>query len=232
MAQQFSNGTGSQDALSKALSAVRRDPKKTGVMVVLAVLLAFMVMRTFGPGANPRRAAGSQAMTNVGGARGGGGGAGGQGGAPNGSGNTQLDSQAARDLASSPYLQKWADAPVSPISRNLFAIRLEYFPIEGPKTGAGDVRERADDGFWARLEKSLAVQADQRDKRENQKANYITAAAKLNLQSTMMGAQPKALVNGELVGEGDVVAEFRVVRIEARRVIVEREGIRLEIQMK
>ena len=39
-------------------------------------------------------------------------------------------------------------------------------------------------------------------------------------------------VNGERVGEGDVVASFRVSRIEARRIIVEREGIRLEIQMK
>ena len=94
------------------------------------------------------------------------------------------------------------------------------------------MRERADDGFWARLEKSLALQADQRDKRENQQANYIKAAAQLKLQSTIMGPQPKALVNGELVGEGDVVAEFRVQKIEARRVIVEREGIRLEIQMK
>jgi hypothetical protein len=104
--------------------------------------------------------------------------------------------------------------------------------MDGPKTGSAGVRERADDGFWARLEKSLAVQADQKDKRENQKANYIKAAAELKLQSTMMVAQPKALLNGELVGEGDVVADFRVVKIEARRVIVEREGIRLEIQMK
>jgi hypothetical protein len=47
-----------------------------------------------------------------------------------------------------------------------------------------------------------------------------------------MGPQPKAMVNGELVGEDSVVANFRIVQIEARRIIVEREGIRLEIQMK
>jgi hypothetical protein len=39
------------------------------------------------------------------------------------------------------------------------------------------------------------------------------------------------MVNGELVGEGGVVADFRVLKIEARRLIVEREGIRLEIKM-
>jgi hypothetical protein len=47
-----------------------------------------------------------------------------------------------------------------------------------------------------------------------------------------MGAKPKAVIDGALVGEGDVVAQFRVLKIEARRIIVEREGIKLEIQMK
>jgi len=45
-----------------------------------------------------------------------------------------------------------------------------------------------------------------------------------------MGASPKALVNGQLVGVGDVVASFRVCKIEARRIVVEREGIKLEIR--
>jgi hypothetical protein len=189
-----------------------------------------MVMRTFGPGGAPRRAGAATGMglappSSAGVARGG-------GAAGGGSGKNQSDPRGSRAPDISPYLRKWADAPLAPVSRNLFAIRLEYFPVEGPKTPTGDVRERADDGFWARLEKSLALQADQRDKRENQKANYIKAAAQLKLNSTIMGPQPKALVTGELVGEGDVVAEFRVVKIEARRVIVEREGIRLEIQMK
>ena len=48
----------------------------------------------------------------------------------------------------------------------------------------------------------------------------------------MMGASPKALINGQLVGEGEVVAGFRVLKIEARRMIIEREGIQLEIQTK
>jgi hypothetical protein len=220
---------GAGASISQVLSALKRDPKKTGAMLALAVLLAFMVVRTFGPGKPKRAWAGTTVSSSSGGlASPTGAAAGGAGG----SGKNATDPQAARDGHINPYLRKWADAPVSQISRNLFAIRLEYFPVDGPKTNAADVRERADDGFWVRLEKSLALQADQRDKRENQKANYIKAAGDLKLQSTVMGPQPKALVNGELVGEGDVVAEFRVVRIEARRVIVEREGIRLEIQMK
>jgi hypothetical protein len=78
----------------------------------------------------------------------------------------------------------------------------------------------------------MALQADQRDKQENLRANFKTLAAKLRLESTMPGAQPRAMVNGELVGEGSVVAGFRVIKIEARRITIEREGIQLEIQMK
>ena len=40
------------------------------------------------------------------------------------------------------------------------------------------------------------------------------------------------MINGKLIAEGDVVASFRVLKIEPRRIIVEREGIRLEILMK
>jgi len=54
----------------------------------------------------------------------------------------------------------------------------------------------------------------------------------LKLQSTVMGPQPSAMVNGEMVREGSVVAGFRVLKIEARRMIVEREGIKLAILMK
>ena len=62
----------------------------------------------------------------------------------------------------------------------------------------------------------------------------------MRLQSTVMGATPKAVIDGEMVSEGDVVAcgtgetrtTFRVLKIEPRRIIVEREGIKLEIQMK
>ena len=82
------------------------------------------------------------------------------------------------------------------------------------------------------MEKSLMLQADQRDKRENLLANYKDQAAKLRLDSIIWGAQPKAMIEGKLLAEGDVVASFRVLKIEQRRIIVEREGIRLEILMK
>jgi hypothetical protein len=121
------------------------------------------------------------------------------------------------------------EGPVPPLSRKLFAVRVDYFEVDGNGTSpATEVEE----GFWSKLGKSMVNQADRMDKRENLIANYTAQASKLRLESIMLGSQPKAMVNGKLIGEGSVVAEFRVLKIEARRIVVEREGIQLEIQMK
>jgi hypothetical protein len=199
--------------ITQLTSAARRDPKKAVALIALVAVLGLMWIKTFGPG-KPKRASAATVA-----------------GATSTGKNVPAPQPAPRGTSTHPALTKWADAPVSPITRNLFAIKLEFFPLEGPRIGSG-AEKRGDEGFWAKLEKSLILQADQRDKRENQIANYRKDAAQLKLQSTIMGPNPKAMVNGELVGEGDVVANFRVVQIEARRMIIEREGIRLEIQMK
>jgi hypothetical protein len=45
----------------------------------------------------------------------------------------------------------------------------------------------------------------------------------------MSNGSTKAMVNGTLVEEGDTVSGFKILKIEARRMVVEREGIRLEV---
>jgi len=78
----------------------------------------------------------------------------------------------------------------------------------------------------------MTSRADVKKERQILVENLARQASQLRLQSTIMGASPKAVIDGGLVGEGDVVATFRVLRIEPRRITVEREGIKLEIQMK
>ena len=83
--------------------------------------------------------------------------------------------------------------------------------------------------------KSVPNPADQLRERQILIQNLQSQAAKLRLQTIIMGsteAGPKAIVEGQLVQEGDVVASFRVLKIESRRIVVEREGIKLEIAMK
>jgi hypothetical protein len=125
-------------------------------------------------------------------------------------------------------LQEWLASPVRPLERNLFAVRLDYFPSTGSGLAAAD---ESIEGFWEQLAKSSALQADQRRERQILVENLRRQASQLRLQTIVMGEMPKAMINGEPVGVGDVVALFRVDRIEARRVVVEREGIRFELPM-
>ncbi len=125
-------------------------------------------------------------------------------------------------------LQEWTRRPLGPLGRNLFVVNYDFFPQDGSKPAAP--RRPQGDGFWDHIAKSMTLRADQKREREVLVENLRMQAGQLKLQSTVMGASPKALVNGELVGEGDVVASFRVTKIEARRIVVEREGIKLEVR--
>src|SRR5207245_10990138 len=55
-------------------------------------------------------------------------------------------------------LLDWTKKPITGIKRNLFAIKLDYFPVDGsrPMFSGDDA-----DGFWDQLAKSLAAKADQ-----------------------------------------------------------------------
>jgi hypothetical protein len=113
---------------------------------------------------------------------------------------------------------------------------MEFYPSKSMQSAPA---ESETGQFWKEIEKSQSVEADQKKRREILVENLQREAAKLRLQSTVMGPEPQAIIGGSLVKEGDVVAsgglngglQFRVLGIEARRVIIEREGIRLELRM-
>ena len=78
----------------------------------------------------------------------------------------------------------------------------------------------------------MSSRADQQEQRQILIDNVRIAAASLKLQTTIMGAHRGAMVNGTMVREGDSVSGFRVLSIEARQVIVEREGVKLALLME
>jgi hypothetical protein len=125
-------------------------------------------------------------------------------------------------------LLQWAREQIVPMRRNLFAIPFDYYPSD--QSHAADATEGT--GFWNLLAKSMSVEADQQVQRQALIQGLADSARSLQLQSTMVGATPSAMVNGEMVREGSFVADFRVLKIEARKIIVERQGIRLEILMR
>ena len=66
----------------------------------------------------------------------------------------------------------------------------------------------------------------------SQQAQIVTEAARsLKLQTTIVGAHPRAVINGQLVGPGDKIAGFTVRRILDRKVIVEMDGVQVRLEM-
>ena len=195
---------------NKLVAAIKADPKKSAVLTILVVVMVGMWVKMFFlNGGGPKTAvAATSAEASGKGASG----------------------RAGKEGAST-AMQEWLRAPVPTVSRNLFAVKFDYFPQDASKINQTLVPPNGN-GFWDQVAKSMTQQADQNRDRQIRIQNLQIQAAQLRLQSIMMGPQPKALIDGELVGEGDVVALFRVSKIEARRIIVEREGILLEILMK
>ncbi len=200
--------------------SLRDDPKKAGILGVLLLVLAIAVARYFLVG-GPAPAQANLAK-------------------PDKKVATRQSSKAVPSRIISPEASKavknWLDAPMASVSRNVFAIRQEFYPSQTSQTSTKVPEEK---GFWDEIEKSRSIQADQKRQREILVENLQREAAKLHLQSTVMGPEPQAIIGGSLVKEGDVVAsdglksgvQFRVLTIEARRVIIEREGIKLELRM-
>jgi len=195
----------------KLATAVKNDPQKAGVLTVLVTILVILQVRLQMSGQDTL----SSATASV-------------SGSDNPSGAPAPLSGPKRSADAQASLRQWLDAPAAPLGRNLFAIELERFPQDQSRTSVLPKTS----GFWDELAKSMTSHADVKKERQILVENLRQQASRLRLESTMMGASPKAVIDGELVGEGEMVALFRVIKIEARRIIVEREGIKLEIQMR
>lgn len=191
---------------NRALQACRVDPKKTTLMSVLAVVLVVMIARMTLSGAHPAAALASLVQPN----------------------RVALTPKAVTTNRNAAALARWLNQPAQPISRNLFATRLDFFPTDNTSVA----QNSASGDFWSQLGKSIAQATDEENKRENLKESFRQQAGKLRLQSTMAGAQPRAMLNGKLVSEGNEVEGFRVIRIDTRRVVLERQGFRFELTMK
>ncbi len=213
---------GATDNLLNALRrSIQEDPKRATILAVLVVVMLVMWARlALGGKSAPAQAEASMsaAATDIQAAR-------------------SADNLQRRSFsAHAERLSEWIAQPVGPMGRNLFAVNLTYYRRDGSEAS----EKGAAGGFWDELAKSDAKQTDQRKSREILLENVRLQAGQIRLQSTMMSASPRAMVNGKLVGVGDVVAvetaeavtAFRVLGIEARGMIVEHEGIRLEITMK
>jgi len=195
----------------KAIGAVRASPGKSSTLIGLALIMAIAWIRVL-VGGHTGPAPAQAATTAV---------------AP--AAESSVESPIPHQFADSgPSLQQWARLPVRPLTRNPFVVQLDYFPADGSKT---DDSASSAVGYWNLISKSMSSRADQQEQRQVLIDNVRLAAESLKLDSTIMGANPGAMVNGQMVREGSVVDGFRVLKIESRQMIVEREGVKLAVSM-
>jgi len=107
----------------------------------------------------------------------------------------------------------YLDLPATP-ARDLFVMDRSLYPQSSsdepqvvPKSGA----ESADDtGVLEALTKSLRG---------------------LTLQTTVLGASPRAVINGKVVRPGEVVNGLTLSQVHPRYVVLEKDGRRLKLEM-
>lgn len=207
------------NVVKKLQDAIKSDPRKAGILAVLAVVMLVMWGRLALTGKSAPKGASASAVGKR------------EAASTASKKKTDRFSPSASSAQASSSLHEWLRGSIAPLQRNLFSVNLDYFPSDSTKINR-TLRQPDGDGFWDQLAKSMTAQADQKKERQILIENLQLQAAQLRLQSTMMGPVPKALLNEQFVKVGDVIAKFRIVKIEARRIVVEREGVKLEIVMK
>jgi hypothetical protein len=214
-------GKASFPAWEKLRGAARKDPKKAGFLLILVAVMAGM----WGKALIHSQPAGAAAATI----------------------REAVATESAGANTSSPVIMSvvsdklrghqagrasWSAIKLMPPSRNLFQVDYDRYPQSGKSTTPGAAVKQQSGDSSGDTAKSVATPADLKKERQILATNLQAQAAGLKLQTTVMGAQPKALVNGSLVKEGDTIASFRIVKITARGMVIERDGIKLEVEMK
>ncbi len=190
----------------RLLAGLRRDPKKTAILGVLALVLLIVGVREVARRAGSP-SAGSAATVRASDA----------GGAtslrrpantvqapslPKG-GNRQGDSSAATQRA--------------PVDRDIFTPNVAYYPVE----------EKAKPSTVV----SSTQVIDPTAKAEAAKREVQARAKALSLQSTVVGAVPTAIINGRVLRAGDWISDFQIVEINSRSCQLEKSGIRVVLKM-
>lgn len=117
------------------------------------------------------------------------------------------------------------------ITRDLFNVDISRFP---PRPGAGgpDPQTEMSTTGWLGMVYQRVVQKQQQDGQQLAKYRAILAQARsLSLQSTMLGSAPTALINGQVLRQGDYISGFLVKSIASNRCVVSKDGVDIELRM-
>jgi hypothetical protein len=191
----------SQTIIDTAKAALRRDPKRAGIMGALGLVMLILWGRMLLGG--PATVTATSIRRSI---------------APITDSTTAL----AKPTGTSPLVE-WLGKPKQAVSRNLFAIPQVSYSRAGTNGPAPDAEDAVGSAQAAAMDAKIPL--------EILLENLKSEAARLKLQGTMIGSAPRAIVNGEILKEGDVIAGFVVTRILPREILLQHEGVLLEISM-
>ena len=104
------------------------------------------------------------------------------------------------------------------ITRDIFRPNPEYFPLQTQRETPVALLSNDEGGEAARARaKEMRIQEEART---------------LQLEGTIEGAVPIAIINGQVVSAGARIAGFLVVEVSLRACTVEKEGVKLQLTMR
>lgn len=120
------------------------------------------------------------------------------------------------------------------IVRDLFRPNPEVFPPVGGDADYGNVNfghQGQSTGWFQQVDRWIG-QRDRAQEDQVARARAIKAqAAALRLQTTMLGPSATALINGQVLREGDWINGFQIKSIASDFCVIVRDGVELKLRM-
>jgi len=115
-----------------------------------------------------------------------------------------------------------------PTARDVFAFQAGYYQQ------ASDTRVRMDDEADEESDEQAKLAAQRADEQRRKRARLATVRAQaesMNLQTTLIGQTPRALINGRLYSVGEQVNGFEIVAIGSRTVKLRKQDVDVTLEM-
>lgn len=89
-----------------------------------------------------------------------------------------------------------------------------------------------DDASYARRPSTQPVEQVEPVITPQQRVARMLEENPLELQGTVLGDRPRALINGKVYNQGGAVHGFTLKQVDDRRAVIEREGVEVRLEMK
>lgn len=190
-------------SLKDMLNGLVADKKKLSAMVCLLAVALLMWGRLLLKNV-PRTAVAEPAQSAL---------------ANHGSTGTATTASAA-SLIARPGAKSYEVALVETVGRDLFRFDSSFYPaVEGPEEDPEPTKS------------TPQPTDDDKDAADRVQAVRRAATKDLQLQSTLLGTDVRAMINGELFKVGDKVRGFEIVSVKSRQVTVKKDGVEVVLEM-